>query len=161
MHVVAFKSLPSSPVRIYKVSFHTETLPNYCSCLWWAETYFSLPCIKMVLDLLDSLTCPTHRLLVTQCVTSQAQHWFYNSSFLYVSVKSKLQHAPPPGQTPRHLTFLKIIVQISPYPGENAVQKPHTRVHWGDQMPPPRGHFTGTKMTERWWKRLQLSNKIL
>ena len=77
-----------------------------------------------------------------------------------VSVKSKLQH-PPPGQTPGHLTFLKIIVQISPYPGQNAVQMPHTRVHSGDQMPPPRGHFTRTKMTERRRKRLQLSNKIV
>ena len=47
----------------------------------------------------------------------------------YVSVKSKLQHAPPPGKTPGHLTFLKIIVQIPPYPGQNAVQMPHTRVH--------------------------------
>ena len=37
---------------------------------------------------------------------------------------------------------------------------PLTRVHSGDQMPPPRGHFTGTKMTERRRKRLQLSNKI-
>ena len=58
----------------------------------------------------------------------------------YVSVKSKLQH--PPGQPPGHLTFLKIIVQIPPYPGQNAVQMPHTRDHSGDQMPPPRGHFT-------------------
>ena len=31
----------------------------------------------------------------------------------FVSVKSKLQHAPP-GQPPGHLTFLKIIVQIPP-----------------------------------------------
>ena len=76
-----------------------------------------------------------------------------------VSVKSKLQHAPP-GQPPGNLTFLKIFVQIPPYPGQNPVQMPHTRVHSGDQMPPPRGHFTGTKMTEGWWKRLQLSNKI-
>ena len=64
-----------------------------------------------------------------------------------VSVKSKLQHAPP-GQPAGHLTFLKIIVRIPPYPGQNAVQMPHTRVHSGDQMPRPRGHFTGTKMTE-------------
>ena len=77
----------------------------------------------------------------------------------YVSVKSKLQHAPP-GQPPGHLTFLKIFVQISPYPGQNAIQMPHIRVHSGDQMPPPRGHFTGTKMTEGRRKRLQLSNKI-
>ena len=67
---------------------------------------------------------------------------------------------PPPGQRPGHLTFLKIIVQIPHYPGQNAVQMPHTGVHSGDQMPPPRGHFTGTKMTERRWKRLQLWNKI-
>ena len=44
----------------------------------------------------------------------------------YVSVKSKL------------------IVQIPPYPGQIAVQMPHTRIQSGDQMPPPRGHFTGT-----------------
>ena len=59
---------------------------------------------------------------------------------VYVSVKSKLQHPPPPhGQPPGHLTFWKIIVQIPPYPGQNAVQMPHTRVHSGDQMPPSRG----------------------
>ena len=63
---------------------------------------------------------------------------------------------PPPG----HVTFLKIIVQIPPYPGQNAVQMPHTGVHSGDQMPPPRGHFKGTKMTEGRQKRLRLSNKI-
>ena len=55
----------------------------------------------------------------------------------------------PLGHPPGHLTFLKIIVQIPPYPGQNAVQMPHTSVHSGDQMPPPGGHFTGTKMTER------------
>ena len=65
-----------------------------------------------------------------------------------------------PGQPPGHLTFSEIIVQIPRYPGQNAVQMPHTRVHSGDQMPPPRGHFTGTKMTEGRRKRLQLSNKI-
>ena len=79
----------------------------------------------------------------------------YNIFETYVSVKSKLQHQPP-GQPPGHLTFLKIIVQIPPYPGQNAVQMPHTRVHLGDQMPPPQGHFTGTKMTEGLEKRLQL-----
>ena len=78
----------------------------------------------------------------------------------YVSVKSKLQHAPPPGQPPGHLTFLKIIVQIPLYPGQNAVQMPHTRVHSGDQIPPPQGYLTGTKTTEGRRKRLQLSNKI-
>ena len=67
---------------------------------------------------------------------------------------------PHPGQPPGHLNFLKIIVQIPPYPGQNAVQMPHTMVHSGDQMPPPRGRFTGTKLTEGRRKRLQLSNKI-
>ena len=66
----------------------------------------------------------------------------------------------PPGQPPGHLTFSKIIVQIPSYPGQNAVQMPHTRVHSGDQMPPPRGPFTGTWITEGRQKRLQLSNKI-
>ena len=73
----------------------------------------------------------------------------------------KISTSPPlPGNPFGHLTFLKIIIQIPPYPGQNAVQMPHTRVHSGDQMPPPRGHFTGTKMTEGRRKRLQLSNKI-
>ena len=63
-------------------------------------------------------------------------------------------------QPPGHLTFLKIIVQIPPYPGQNAVQMPHTMVHLGDQMPPPWGRFTGTKLSEGRRKRLQLSNKI-
>ena len=66
---------------------------------------------------------------------------------------------PPPGN-PRAFDFFENYCSNSPYPGQNAVQMPHTRVHSGDQMPPPRGHFTGTKMTERRWKRLQLSNKI-
>ena len=92
-------------------------------------------------------------LLATMC------HAMPFSARAYVSVKSKRQHAPP-GQPPGHLTFLKIIVQIAPYPGQNAVQMPHTRVHSGDQMPPTWGHFTGTKMTEERRKRLQLSNKI-
>ena len=64
----------------------------------------------------------------------------------------------PPGQPPRHLTFLKFFVQIPPYPGQDAVQMPHTRVHSGDQMPPPQGYLTGTKTTEGRWKRLQWSN---
>ena len=81
-----------------------------------------------------------------------------NRSLMYRSNRSF--NMPPPGQPPGHLTFLKIIVQISPYPDQNALQMPHTRVHSGDQMAPPRGHFTGTKMTEGRRKRLQLSNKI-
>ena len=75
------------------------------------------------------------------------QIWKYTESVKsrriggYVSVKSELQH--PPLASPGHLTFLKIIVQIPPYPGQNAVQMPHSRVHSGDQMPPPWGHFIG------------------
>ena len=65
----------------------------------------------------------------------------------------------PPREPPGHLTFLKIIVQIPPYPGQNAVQMPHTMVYSGDQMPPPRRRFTGTKLTEGRRKRLRLSNK--
>ena len=41
----------------------------------------------------------------------------------YVPVKSKLQH-PPPGQSPGHLIFWKIFVQIPPSPGRKAVQMP-------------------------------------
>ena len=71
------------------------------------------------------------------------QNKAFFQAFYNVSVKSKLQH--PLGQPPGHLTFLKIIVQIPPpYQSQNAVQMPHTRVHSGDQMPAPRGHFTGT-----------------
>ena len=102
-------------------------------------------------------------------ITGTTLAWFHAffvviSNFIiyetYVSVKSKLQHPPPPRATPGHLTFLKIIVQIPPYLGQNAVQMPHTMVHLGDQMPPPRGRFTGTKLSEGRRKRLQLSNKI-
>ena len=90
---------------------------------------------------------------------------FFKSSFgeltKFVMYRSnQIFNIPPPGQPPGHLTFLNIIVQIPPYPGQNAVQMPHTRVHSGDQMPPLWGHFTGTKLTEGRRKRLQLSNKI-
>ena len=87
------------------------------------------------------------------------KHCLISHTVMYRSNRS-FNMPPPPRQPPGHLTFLKIIVQIPPYPGQNAVQMPHTRIHSGDQMPPPRGHFTGMKMTERRWKRLQLSNKI-
>ena len=46
------------------------------------------------------------------------------------------------------------------YQSNRSFNMPHTKVHSGDQMPPPRGHFTGTKMTEGRRKHLQLSNKI-
>ena len=97
-------------------------------------------------------------LVVTQHRLSCEKVNLHNTLIMY-PVKSKLQHAPP-GQPPGHLTFLKIIVQIPPYPGQNAVQMRHTGVHSGDQMPPPQGHFTGTKITEERRKRLQSSNKI-
>ena len=84
-----------------------------------------------------------------------------NTTYLKLMYRSNRSfNINPPRQPPGHLTFLKIIVQIPPYPGQNAIQMPHTRVHLGDQMPPPQGHFTGTKMTEGRQKRLQLSNKI-
>ena len=51
----------------------------------------------------------------------------------------------PPRATPGDLTFLKIIVQIPPSLSENAVQMPHIRIPSGNQMPLPRGHFTGTE----------------
>ena len=90
-------------------------------------------------------------------VTMHHKHCF--CCLMYRSNRS-FNMPPPPGQPLGNLTFLKIFVQIPPYPGQNAVQMPHTRVHSGDQMPPPRGHFTGTKMTEGRRKRLQLSKKI-
>ena len=43
----------------------------------------------------------------------------------------------PRGNPPGIWLFLKIIVQIPPYPGQNAVQMLHTRVYSGDQMPHP------------------------
>ena len=46
---------------------------------------------------------------------------------------------PPPRKPLGHLTFLKIIVQIPPYPSQNAAQMPHTLVHSGHQMPLPQG----------------------
>ena len=47
----------------------------------------------------------------------------------------------PSGLHPGILTCLKIFVQNFPYPIQNTVQMPHTRVHLGDQMPPPRGQL--------------------
>ena len=69
-------------------------------------------------------------------------------NFLYFRAQYNNYYVPTsppcPGQPPGHSTFLKIIVQISSYPGQNADQMPHTRVHSGVQMPPPQGHFRGT-----------------
>ena len=86
---------------------------------------------------------------------------FSNSSYSQLCIgQIEASTCPPPRQPLEHLTFLKIIVQIPPYLGQNAVQMPHTMIHLGDQMPPPRGRFTGTKLSEGRRKRLQLSNKI-
>ena len=79
----------------------------------------------------------------------------------YVSVKSKLQHAPP-GQPPGHLTFLKIIVQIPSYPGQNAVQMTHTRVHSGDQNNTPTpGTFHKHKNDRKTVEMLSVVEQIL
>ena len=48
----------------------------------------------------------------------------------------------PPGQSPGHLNFWKIFVQILPSRGRKAVQMPHHRSIPGDQMPPPPGNFS-------------------
>ena len=61
---------------------------------------------------------------------------------VYVPVKSKLQHPPPPGQPPGICIFCKIFVQIPPSRGRKAVQMPHHRSIPGDQMPPPPGNFS-------------------
>ena len=47
-----------------------------------------------------------------------------------------------PGQSPGHLNFWKIFVQIPPSRGRKAVQMPHYRSIPGDQMPPPLGNFS-------------------
>ena len=44
--------------------------------------------------------------------------------FMYRSNRN-FNITPATWQPPGHLTFWKIIVQISPYPNENAVQMPH------------------------------------
>ena len=67
---------------------------------------------------------------------------------------------PSLGNPPGIWLFWKLLFKFPPTRAQNAVQMPHTRVHSGDQMLPPRGHFTCTKMTERRWKRVQLSSKI-
>ena len=86
-----------------------------------------------------------HAVLWTSCNSNSVAITQWNeSTHGTLMYRSNRSFNIPPGQPPGHLTFLKIIVQIPPYPGQNAVQMPHTRVHSGDQMPPPRGHFTGT-----------------
>ena len=64
----------------------------------------------------------------------------------------------PPGNPPSIWLFWKLFFKFLP----TRAKMPFTRVHSGDQMPPPRGHFTGTKMTEgrRKCLRIQLSSKV-
>ena len=46
-----------------------------------------------------------------------------------------------PWATPRAFEFFENYCSNSSLPEPNAVQMPHTRVHSGDQMPPPEGHL--------------------
>ena len=50
----------------------------------------------------------------------------------YVPVKSKLQ-LPPPRQSPGHLNFLKILVQILPPRAEKLFKCPHLNVPTGEE----------------------------
>ena len=72
----------------------------------------------------------------------------YNDTLMYRANRS-FNMPPPPGQPLGHLTFLKTIVQMPPYPGQNTVQMPHTGVHSGDQMPPTLGTFHRHKNDRR------------
>ena len=69
------------------------------------------------------------------CILSVGFWW------IYVPVKSKLQH-PPPGQPPGICILCKIFIQTPPSRGRKAVQMPHHRSIPGDQMPPPPGNFS-------------------
>ena len=98
----------------------------------------------------STLLSPHYFWSVTQIIACQkhgGDAGYGNRSLCIGQIEASTCPPPPPRQPPGHWTFLKIIVQIPPYPGQNAVQMLHTRVHSGDQMPPLRGHFTGTKMT--------------
>ena len=57
------------------------------------------------------------------CTFKDAQ--FTKSHLYYVWVNSKSDHPPPPGQTPGHLTFLKMLDQIPRYMGRFQGQMPH------------------------------------
>ena len=144
---------------------------DFYAIVAWSHTLFSPTCrvasviwhCEWQISKIEK-NCNWFKLFELSCFTHSTSLSIENYLVLScnVSVKSKLQHAPlpAPGNPAGDLTFLKISVQSPPYPGQNAVQMPHTGVHSGDQMPPPRGHLTGTKMTEGRRKRLQLSKKI-
>ena len=78
----------------------------------------------------------------------------------YVSVKSKLKHAPPPPPPPGIWLFWKLLFKFPPTRAKMPFKCPTLGSIQVIKMPPPRGHFTGTKMTEGRRKRLQLLNKI-
>ena len=92
MHVVAFKFLLSSSVHIYKVSFHTDTLTpcqitaaayimigtnifSYRTWKWYSARFSLIHVQYTVLKVMYLSHAMCH-------VTSQ--HWFYNSSLLYI-----------------------------------------------------------------------------
>ena len=131
----------------------------------------------------NSLTCTSEKVHLSQPVlpipTNNEVHVRTEHSSLYARVficyiafisvnrdcitAIQFSYSNQSSNPPRHLTFLKIIIKKTtppPHPSQNAVQRPHCRVHSGDQMPPPQKHFTGPWMTEGWQKRLQFSNKI-
>ena len=58
----------------------------------------------------------------------------------YVPVNSKTAHAPPPGQTPGHLTFLKNFGQIPRYVASLYGQMPHPLELQRGSNPPPSRH---------------------
>ena len=63
-----------------------------------------------------------------------------------VSVKSQTAHAPP-GQTPRHLTFLKNFGQIPRYVASLDGQMPHPLELQRGSNPPPSRHVKQTVET--------------
>ena len=77
-----------------------------------------------------------------------------------VLVKSKLQH-PPPGQPPGIWLFWKLLFKFPPPRAKMLFKCPTLgSIRVIKCPPPPRGHFTGTWMTEGQKKCVQLSNKI-
>ena len=82
-------------------------------------------------------------------------------AILYRSNRSFNILPPPPATPPRIWLFWKLSFKFPPTQAKIPFKCPrHTRVHSGDQTPPPQGHFTGIWMTEGRQKRLQFSNKI-
>ena len=136
--------MQSGSVRVYKMCHMSLGLLRTCV---WLLCHF-ITCCKWLSRLTvvynEKQHNQAHRMVrSTECL----------SNIMYGS-NGSFNISPPPPQA------FEIIIQIPPYPSQNAVQMPHTRVYSGDQMPPPRGHFTGAWMTEGRKKRFQLSSKI-